>query len=330
MNKAQLSQLLTADPWQTSGQIVKSVASDTAIDDVPAFVRRMLSELRASGEVKTTGKARGTRYALADAPDYAPPVISDDLEARVLAALAKNNTSATVKAALGDVDITQIRKVLAGLVKSARAEKTGNKRSARYWLPGKAPADPAPSSEPETVSVAKKPPLRPGTRAYKTKVIKSKAIARPVDDEPEACELPQPDPEPAAEKVRPKIDVADAIRLTLEKVPRRVVLGKGKNAVEVNVFTTDDLCKMASDEFDISRYHAGLELIEQIRNGKPPIFHRQHRYRDDAKNPGWRLYLWRPRATTTPSPSTERTRAAITSNARASASNGRPSPSRRS
>lgn len=288
MNASELLSIIQANPWNTVGSIVKlAEPSMRGVKEPDAFVKAMIKELRSSSKLKTVGKVRGTRYAHIDALAYVEPELSRDLVDRVLAQVNSGKSkSAEIEKATG-ADIAAVREALRDLLEAGQIDATGNKKSRRYWPKGKAPAvvTAKVSTVDETISVKREAPPRVGSEAWRegatrglanSPVVTDPEPAKPVVDTSEL--LPR-------ERPTPNIPILEAAHIVLAEMPRRSVLA---NRVERNVFTTGQLAQRLVDRWGFARYHAGMAIIQAIRENKT-VIHHQHRYND-----GWGVYVWRP------------------------------------
>lgn len=292
MNEQKLLAILAANPWQTTGQLVKLALSQVGagVKDPEAYIKSLIKDARA--KLQTTGQKRGTRYALAGAPLYVEQVLDVDLTSRVLAAVnAGKSKSAEIEKALG-ADISAVREALRALLEREAIEATGNKRSRAYWPLGKAPTETRVSApaQAETISVERKPSPSFGSREW------SEGIER-ASDKPEAPSAPLVTPISEEilprERAKPSIPILEAAHIILSELPRRKVLA---NRIERNVFTTDALANRMCERWGYARYHTGQAIVKAVREQKT-IMHHQYRYKD-----GWHLDLWRPENDSEPKP----------------------------
>lgn len=203
MNEKILS-YIKANPWQTSFQIASGVRGDK--NDV----RSTIKELIVSGAVQKAGKAKGTRYALAEAESIdlqtpkAPSEIPGIVEFIASAAGAGRSMKDLTK------KFSTQSNVLLPLLKLKAADDEiairGKVRWTRYYTPEWAP--PEKPSKPNKKTPSKKvgKPKTTPTKPKVNKIIRSEVVSAPSSsdwdddgwfDRPPAPKLePKPTPSP--------------------------------------------------------------------------------------------------------------------------------------
>lgn len=301
MNKDRLLEIVSANPWQTKGSLVKQASPEITgldVDDHGSFISKLLRALLEDGSVIKTGKARGTRYAAEGSAPYKKPKITDEDRKAVTAAV---ESGASLSSEIVDIvggELDQIRKILRELVKTSAVEKTGAARSSRYWPKGKAP------------KVDRKPAAKPESKAAPPKMAKRKSGAGPLTErsrskigDPNTARVEFEISAEPQEPELPKISPFEALCRVIEGLPRRKIKrGLRKDAVvrDANVFSFDDIETKAErlwgvPRFEISklvRAHVFGDMGEGAR--VPVVVHCQMRYAYKSGNPGWAAYVWRP------------------------------------
>lgn len=308
MTKNQLLEIVSANPWQTRISLVKICAPMiTGIDaeDQGSFVGGLLSELRESGEIVTAGKARGTRYATKTAKPYAKPKITDAQRKAVLDAVNAGMAKSKDIMARAGVEIDLGRKILVELIKDKKIDTTGSTKSKRYWPLGQAPQ--AETPKPKTADAPdKKPPprikKRPKRAAAKPAVEESK-----IQDSESAFQVPKDEtPAPAVPKTKP----IDALRKTFENLPRRSVSRRNGVEIDNNVFTLDEVLRMAVESYGVTRHSLSSLILDHVLGkmgeghdlDSSVVIHGQMRYAHKRGYPGYSAYVWRPTKDDDPRP----------------------------
>lgn len=312
MDKSRLLEIVSANPWQTKLSLVKLCASEINgldVDDHGAFISSLLADLLADGKLIKTGKARGTRYARADAKPFKEPKITDKDRKAVIAAVEGGASLSSEIIEIVGGDINHLRKILREVVKDGSIDKTGNARSSRYWPKGKAPEQTR--SEPEGSAEPKRSPPRAEKLAKQRRKAKPPRAAEPeVEDqevEVEAAERTEETRQPE----RPKVDPIVALRRAFEGLPRRSVSRRSGEEIDSNVYALDEVLRIAED-FGATRYQVSALVQDHVlgkmgeghRLGGDLVIHSQMRYAHKRNYPGWSAYVWRPAKDDDPRPET--------------------------
>lgn len=245
---------LSSSPWVTSYQLCVALGCESERERV----RGPLRELTASGVVTSSGKGKGTRYAIAGTdPNFRAekPSAASSIADAILAALTRGGGKLSEVAQSAGLDVSIVRDAMPQLRESGKVETTGQRAGTRYWLAGKAPSETTSAPKPSAKQAKRLSPLQVHDRLIE---IGNSVISRGTAPPPmtEAAEYFEDDGDDTPQPPReiPTVERAVSVELSRLKAGRWYV--------------PMDIARSAANNHGVSQLQANARVYELAREGK--------------------------------------------------------------